>query len=153
MSRKSTTRSKNRENSEISKFRQYQLDCQIFLMQNFSMAIIEDAISMKSSWNHCDKKNCKTKKRLLQDLNLRGNLPIHFECITLTTRSNSQLDVGIAQINWYIHRQITALSISYGTKWPIIMEWLMIRMLQKCVSIMLIVISKLSIRSTLYGAV
>jgi hypothetical protein len=30
-------------------------------------------------------------KRLLQDLNLRGNLPIHFECITLTTRSNSRL--------------------------------------------------------------
>ena len=36
------------------------------------------------------KKKCKTKKRLLQDLNLRGNLPIHFECITLTTRSNSR---------------------------------------------------------------
>ena len=30
--------------------------------------------------------------RLLQDLNLRGNLPIHFECITLTTRSNSRFE-------------------------------------------------------------
>ena len=37
---------------------------------------------------HLEKK--KKSLRLLQDLNLRGNLPIHFECITLTTRSNSR---------------------------------------------------------------
>ena len=45
----------------------------------------------------------KRRVRLLQDLNLRGNLPIHFECITLTTRSNSRLKIGVL-LRWFFEK-------------------------------------------------
>ena len=35
--------------------------------------------------------------------NLRGNLPIHFECITLTTRSNSRLKIGVL-LRWFFEK-------------------------------------------------